>query len=158
MSTARRQLSPPPSQDERRPLPVLVAVLPVLVGFAGAVFTHDPYMLAMCAMSPVMLIGNHLAERARYSKSYDLNRATGRRAGEPGPSAPLARRLVAVAARHLPAAERARYSEEFRSELAEIARAGGGRRAQLAYGARQVMSAVRLRAALRSPRQRSAAP
>jgi hypothetical protein len=58
----------------------------------------------------------------------------------------------------LPAGDRARYAEEFGSELAEIALAGGGRFAQLAYAARQLRSAPRLRADLRSPRRRSAAP
>ncbi len=69
----------------------------------------------------------------------------------------LAGRLTAVAARLLPSAERARYGEEFRSELAEIALAGGGRRPQLAYAYRTVLSAAwQLRAALRTPRRRGA--
>jgi hypothetical protein len=71
--------------------------------------------------------------------------------------APLAGRLLAAAARLLPAGDRARYAEEFRSELAEIARARAGRRPQLAYAARQVMSARRLRTDLRAPRRRRAA-
>ena len=49
-----------------------------------------------------------------------------------------------------------RYAEEFGSELAEIALAGGGRAAQLEYAARQLMSSVRLRADLKAPRRRSA--
>jgi hypothetical protein len=70
---------------------------------------------------------------------------------------PLAGWLTVVAARLLPGPERARYSEEFESELAEIACAGGGRRAQLAYAARTVLGATwQLRAALRSPRRRGA--
>jgi hypothetical protein len=69
----------------------------------------------------------------------------------------LAGRLTAFAAGLLPGAERGRYGEEFGSELAEIARAGGGRRAQLAYAARTVLSSAwQLRAALRSPRRRGA--
>jgi hypothetical protein len=72
--------------------------------------------------------------------------------------APLARRLLLAAARMLPAEDRDRYAEEFRSELADIALAGGGRRVQLAYAARQLRSAPRLRADLRSPQRRSAAP
>jgi hypothetical protein len=72
--------------------------------------------------------------------------------------APLAARLVAAAARLLPAGDRARYAEEFRSELAEIARSGAGRRPQLVYAVRQVISARRLRADLRAPRRRRAAP
>jgi hypothetical protein len=84
---------------------------------------------------------------------------------QPGPSnrpgkqrSAAARRLGAAAARMLPAGDRARYGEEFRSELAEIALAGGGRWVQLAYAARQLRSAPRLRADLRTPRRRGAAP
>ena len=73
------------------------------------------------------------------------------------PVAP-ARRLLVLAARMLPAGDRARYGEEFGSELADIALAGGGRLMQLAYAGRQLMSAVRLRTALASPRRRSAGP
>jgi hypothetical protein len=71
---------------------------------------------------------------------------------------PLAGRLLAVAARLLPASGRARYAEEFRSELTEIARAVTGRRPRLAYAARVVMSVWRLRSDLRAPRRRREAP
>ncbi len=71
---------------------------------------------------------------------------------------PLAGQLLAAAARLLPAGDRARYAEEFRSELTEIARAGAGRRRQLAHATRVVVSARRLRADLRAPRRRGAAP
>ena len=81
-----------------------------------------------------------------------------RRERDSGRVAPIARHLVAAAVRLLPAGDRARYAEEFRSELWEIVHAGGRRRAQLAYAARQVMSARRLRAELRVPRRRGAAP
>jgi hypothetical protein len=78
---------------------------------------------------------------------------------EGGQVVPLAGRLLAIATRLLPVRDRARYADEFRSELWEIAHAGAGRRrAQLAYAARQVMSAWRLRAELRVPRRRRAAP
>ena len=72
--------------------------------------------------------------------------------------APMAGRLLGAAARLLPARERARYAEELQSELWQIARVGGGRRRQLAYAARQVMAAPRLRAGLRVPRRRGAMP
>lgn len=72
---------------------------------------------------------------------------------------PLAGRLLAAATRLLPAGDRARYAEEFRAELWEIAHAGASRRrAQLTYAAQQVMSAWRLSAELRVPRRRRAAP
>jgi hypothetical protein len=80
-------------------------------------------------------------------------------AGAPaGRVAPLAGRLLAAAARLLPAGDRARYAEEFRSELAELAAAGAGRRRQLAHAARVARSAPQLRAGLRAPRRRKAAP
>jgi hypothetical protein len=76
---------------------------------------------------------------------------------QPCVTVPLAGWRTAIAAGLLPGAERARYGEEFGSELAEIALAGGGRRAQLAYAARTVLSSTwQLRAALRSPRRRGA--
>jgi hypothetical protein len=71
---------------------------------------------------------------------------------------PVAAGLLAAAARLLPAKERLRYAEEFRSELWEIAQAGGRCRAQLAYAARQLLAARRLRAALRAPQRRGAVP
>ena len=58
----------------------------------------------------------------------------------------------------VPARERARYAEEFQVELWQIAQADWARRAQLAYTARQVLAARQLRAGLRVPRRRSAAP
>ncbi|HEX7163630.1 MAG TPA: FtsK/SpoIIIE domain-containing protein [Trebonia sp.] len=66
----RFQLPMPPGANERRPLPVLMAVVPVLLGVALAVFMHEIYMLAMSVMSPVMLIGNHMSERKRGRKSH----------------------------------------------------------------------------------------
>jgi hypothetical protein len=53
---------------------------------------------------------------------------------------------------------RARYAGEFLSELWELAHTGASWRAQVAYAARQAGSAVRLRAALRGPARRAAAP
>jgi hypothetical protein len=75
-----------------------------------------------------------------------------------GSTSPLAGRLLVVAARMLPPRDRARYGDEFRSELWEIARARDGRWAQIAYAARQVRSSVQTRTALRAPRRRSAVP
>lgn len=60
----------------------------------------------------------------------------------------MTRRLLAVATRILPPADRTRYGEEFQSELTEIA--SGGRRVQL-NAVRLLVSAWRLRTELRSP-------
>jgi hypothetical protein len=77
-----------------------------------------------------------------------------RRANTPVMS--LAGRLLSVAAQLLPASDRARYGEEFRSELTDIAHAGGGRRVQLCYAARQALRVLRLRIELKYPRRSAA--
>jgi len=66
----RFQLPTPPSPNERRPMPILMAVVPVLLGVAMAYFMKEIYMLAMSALSPVMLIGNHMSERKHGRKSH----------------------------------------------------------------------------------------
>ena len=74
------------------------------------------------------------------------------------PVALSATRLLTAAARLLPVGERARYAEEYRSELWELAQAGAGRIRQLCYALRQLRSAPSMGFAVRSPRRRSAAP
>ena len=71
----RFQLPSPPSAEERRPLPVLMAVVPVIMGVAMAYFMHEIYMLAMSALSPVMLVGNHMSERKHGRKTYSQRMA-----------------------------------------------------------------------------------
>jgi S-DNA-T family DNA segregation ATPase FtsK/SpoIIIE len=66
----RFSLPRPPGRADRRPMPILMAVLPVLAGVAMAVFLHEIYMLAMCALSPVMLIGNHVTDRRHGRRSH----------------------------------------------------------------------------------------
>jgi hypothetical protein len=108
-------------------------------------------------------VGYDLTSDLVLASGLDLARARDLDAGRAwGPGAPrvvpTAGRLVLAATRLLPVQERSRYTEEFESELWEIAQAGGGRRAQLAYAARQVMAARRLRAGLRVMRRRGAVP
>ena len=57
----RFQLPAPPAQPERRPLPGADwLVVPVLLGVGDrSIFTHEVYMLAMSALSPLMMIGNY---------------------------------------------------------------------------------------------------
>lgn len=80
--------------------------------------------------------------------------------GQPGVGrvTPSAARLLAAAARLLPAADRARYAEEYQSELWEIAHAGQPRRRQLHYASRQVVSSLHMRVELLAPRRRKASP
>src|SRR6202012_1741872 len=60
----------PRGPQEGRPMPILMAVLPVLAGVAMAVFLHEIYLLAMCALSPVTLIGSHISERRQGRRSH----------------------------------------------------------------------------------------
>ncbi|MFC0439001.1 hypothetical protein [Kutzneria buriramensis] len=69
------------------------------------------------------------------------------------PAPPVARsavRLIETAVRVLPTADRSRYSEEFRAELAELA----GRRKQVIYALRLVSHAYSLRRSLTDPAHR----
>lgn len=74
---------------------------------------------------------------------------------EAGQIAASATHLLAAATRLLPTNDRKRYYDEFISELWELAQLGGRTR-QLRYALRQLCSALKMSAALRSPRRRSA--
>ena len=61
----RFALPTPPGKQDRRPLPILMAVVPILLGVGMWYLTKAVYMLAMCAMSPVMVVGNYASDRKR---------------------------------------------------------------------------------------------
>jgi S-DNA-T family DNA segregation ATPase FtsK/SpoIIIE len=63
-------LPQPPTRPERRPVPILMAVVPVLLGVGMAFFLRQVYMLAMAAFSPVMLLGSWISDRRHGRKSY----------------------------------------------------------------------------------------
>jgi hypothetical protein len=70
-----------------------------------------------------------------------------------------ARGLLATAGILLPRADRARYMQEYRSELWDLAQTGEGRLRQLLYALRQLRSTIPMGLALRSPRRsKGAAP
>jgi DNA segregation ATPase FtsK/SpoIIIE, S-DNA-T family len=60
----------PPSKPDRRPVPILMAVVPVILGVAMAYFLRQVYMLAMAAFSPVMLLGSYISDRRHGRKSF----------------------------------------------------------------------------------------
>lgn len=95
--------------------------------------------------------------RARGLANY-LDRARSRE--QPGARrvVPSAARLLTTAARLLPATHRRRYAEEYRSELWDLAQAGGGRLRQWRYAFCQLRNAIPMSVALRSPRRRSSVP
>ena len=65
----RFQLPAPPSEAQRRPLPFLMAAVPLVMGAAMAYFLHQVYLLAIAGLSPVMLIGSQLNERGQSRKT-----------------------------------------------------------------------------------------
>src|ERR1017187_10457321 len=68
-------LPSPPGQPERRPVPILMAVVPVVLGVAMAYFLRQAYMLAMAAFSPVMLLGSYVSDRRHGRKSHARQQA-----------------------------------------------------------------------------------
>ena len=68
-------LPSPPGQPERRPVPVLMAVVPMLLGVAMAYFLRQVYMLAMAAFTPVMLLGSYVSDRRHGRKSHARQQA-----------------------------------------------------------------------------------
>ena len=71
----RFQLPSPPGKPERRPVPILMAVVPVVLGVAMAYFLRQVYMLAMAAFSPVMLLGSYVSDRRHGRKSHARQQA-----------------------------------------------------------------------------------
>ncbi|MGH3279832.1 MAG: hypothetical protein ACRDNW_11950, partial [Trebonia sp.] len=58
----------PPSAAQRRPLPFMMVVLPLVLGVAMAFFLHQVYLLAMAGLSPLLLVGSALSERRQGRK------------------------------------------------------------------------------------------
>jgi hypothetical protein len=84
--------------------------------------------------------------------------AAGRTPSHATDVAPSAGRLVAVAARLLPASDRDRYSEEYSTELWEIASTGAGRRQQIQHAARVLTRTIQVRGEVLAPRRKNASP
>ncbi|MDR0346512.1 MAG: type VII secretion protein EccCb [Nocardiopsaceae bacterium] len=57
------RLPSPPGKPDRRPLPFLMALMPLAIGVGGYFMFHSAYMLLFTAMSPVMMVGQYLQER-----------------------------------------------------------------------------------------------
>ena len=74
-SVTRFQLPSPPGKPERRPVPVLMAVVPVVLGVAMAYFLRQVYMLALAVFSPVMLLGSYVSDRRYGRKSHARQQA-----------------------------------------------------------------------------------
>jgi DNA segregation ATPase FtsK/SpoIIIE, S-DNA-T family len=67
--TTRFQLPVPPSEAERRPLPIVMVALPLVMGVAMAFLLRQVYLLAMAGLSPLMLVGSYVSERSHSRKT-----------------------------------------------------------------------------------------
>ena len=115
---ARFQLPAPPPEADRRPLPVLTAVVPLVLGVAMAYFLHQVYLLAIAGLTPAMLIGSYLSERkhgrktaARRAAEYQQHKAQ-----------------IEADARQALEAERAQRIQQFPDPAAVLSIAAGPRR------------------------------
>jgi S-DNA-T family DNA segregation ATPase FtsK/SpoIIIE len=115
---ARFQLPAPPSPVARRPLPFLMAAVPLIMGAAMAYFLHQVYLLAMAGLSPVMLIGSQLTERGQGKKTA-ARQATEYREHKA---------RIEHDAREELEAERAEQADQFPDPAAVLSIAGGPRR------------------------------
>ena len=114
----RFQLPTPPSDPDRRPLPILMAALPLVMGVAMAFLLHQIYLLAMAGLSPLMLVGSYFSERSNGRKSRVRQLAVYREH----------KARIERDARMAPEAERADRSERFPDPAAVFSIASGPRR------------------------------
>src|SRR5690348_13403502 len=47
-----------------------MAIVPVVMGVGMTLLLHEVYMLTMCVMSPVLMVGNHIADGRRGRRSF----------------------------------------------------------------------------------------
>ena len=66
----RFRLPSPPDRQQRRSLPILTAIAPLLMGVGLYYLTHEIYVLAMCAMSPLMMIFNYMNGKKEGKRGY----------------------------------------------------------------------------------------
>jgi S-DNA-T family DNA segregation ATPase FtsK/SpoIIIE len=114
----RFQLPAPPPEADRRPLPVLMAVVPLVLGVAMAYFLHQVYLLAIAGLTPAMLIGSYLSERKHGKKT------TARRAAQYQQH----KARIEADAREALDAERAQRVHQFPDPAAVLSIAAGPRR------------------------------
>ncbi len=64
------RLPAPPGKPDRRPLPILMAVLPAVLGVGMWLTMKSPYVLMVVALSPAMMIGQYVSDKRHGRKSY----------------------------------------------------------------------------------------
>ncbi|MEU8348521.1 FtsK/SpoIIIE domain-containing protein [Streptomyces sp. NPDC048845] len=68
--TTRFRLPNPPSESDARPIPWLMALMPLVAAVTMAVVMNRWYYLIMAVMSPIMLFANYFMDKKHGRKSY----------------------------------------------------------------------------------------
>ena len=69
------RLPTPPGSRDRRPLPILMSVVPLVMGLGGYFMFKSPYMLLIMGMSPVMMLGQYMSDRKQGRRSHTRQQA-----------------------------------------------------------------------------------
>ncbi|MGH3693499.1 MAG: FtsK/SpoIIIE domain-containing protein [Pseudonocardiaceae bacterium] len=76
LRTTRFRIPPPPAQGERRPLPILMALAPLVLALVMVVgFGGNLSYLGFALLSPVMVVGSYVTDRRFGRSSYRQRRA-----------------------------------------------------------------------------------
>jgi DNA segregation ATPase FtsK/SpoIIIE, S-DNA-T family len=94
-----------PDAGDRRPLPVLAAGLPLVIGLTLAFLLHHVYLLTLAGLSPLLLIGGALTERG------GRGRPAGQPAGQPADETDRRARIEGDARAALDAEQAARREQ-----------------------------------------------
>ncbi len=71
----RFRLPAPPGRQDRRPLPILMSIVPLAMGLGGYFMFKSPYMLLLMGMSPVMMVGQYMSDRKQGRRSHARQQA-----------------------------------------------------------------------------------
>src|SRR6266702_2145710 len=71
----RFRLPAPPGRQDRRPLPILMSIVPLAMGLGGDFMFKSPYMLLLMGMSPVMMGGQYMSDRKQGRRSHARQQA-----------------------------------------------------------------------------------
>jgi S-DNA-T family DNA segregation ATPase FtsK/SpoIIIE len=70
-----RELSAPPGRGRKARLPLAASIVPLLLGVVMFLLLKSPFMLVMCALSPVMAVTTYITDRRGGKKSFSRGSA-----------------------------------------------------------------------------------
>lgn len=70
-----RELAAPPDRARKARLPLAASIVPLLMGVAMFVLLKSPFMLVICALTPVMALTTYVTDRRGGKKSFNRSSA-----------------------------------------------------------------------------------